>query len=273
VYRMAQFLGVSKAGYYKSRERDPASSRMESDDALRDRVKDIHTKSRRCYGIDRIQDELIKEGIRVHRRRISRVMKSEGIQGKSRVRKARTTNSDHDLPISPNLLQRDFFAACMNRVWVSDITYIWTREGWLYLCVILDLYSRRVVGWSKSDSLQSSFVIEALGNAILYRRPEHGLIFHSDRGVQYASKAFRDELALNGMVQSMSGKGQCLDNAVAESFFGTLKGELDATHFWSRAEASRELFDYIEGFYNRVRSHSYLGYVSPDEFEKMNQVA
>lgn len=270
---MAQFLGVSKAGYYKSRKRCPASSRKAADDVLKERVMAIHKKSRGCYGIDRIHEELIKQGFRVHRRRIARVMKEAGICGKSRTRKARTTISDHDLPISPNLLKRDFFAACMNRVWVSDITYIWTREGWLCLCVILDLYSRKVVGWSKSDSLQSSFVIEALRNAILYRRPERGLIFHSDRGVQYASKAFREELAMHGMLQSMSGKGQCLDNAVAESFFGTLKGELDATHFWSREEAARQVFDYIECFYNRERSHSYLGYVSPDEFEKTNQVA
>lgn len=246
---------------------------MAADDALSERVAKIHAESRGCYGIDRIEEELIKLDVRVHRRRIARVMKKAGIRGKSRRRRARTTISDHNLPISPNLLQRNFAAAGMNQVWVSDITYIWTREGWLYLCVILDLYSRKVVGWSLSRSLESSFVIEALHMAILHRQPKAGLVFHSDRGIQYASLAFREELRKNGMLQSMSGKGQCLDNAVAESFFGTLKAELDATHFWSRAEAAREVFDYIECFYNRLRSHSYLGYVSPEVFENMNSAA
>jgi transposase InsO family protein len=270
---MAECLQVSRSGYYKSLTEKPPSTRIAADEILEKRIVEVHTKFRRCYGVDRIEKELVKENVRAHRRRILRLMKKHGIRGKLRVRTTRTTDSAHDFPISPNLLRRNFSAPARDRAWVSDITYIWTREGWLYLCTILDLYSRKIVGWAMSDSLATDFVIDALRMAVRRRRPAPGLIFHSDRGVQYASNAFRAELHRYGMTQSMSGKGQCLDNAAAESFFATLKTELDANRFWNRAEASREVFDYIEFFYNTVRSHSYLGYVSPDEFEKLNAAA
>ena len=270
---MARFLGVSTAGYYKYLKRGVVSSRHADDEALRKQVVSIHTESRGCYGVDRIEKMLIRKGIHVHRRRILRVMKAAEIRGKSSLRRARTTNSEHDFPVSPNLLKRNFYADSINRVWVSDITYLRTREGWLYLCVILDLFSRRVVGWAASTSLDASLVIQAFRMATFLRRPAKGLIFHSDRGVQYASAAFRKELGIWQMKQSMSGKGQCLDNAVAESFFGTLKMELEANYFWSQKEAVRDVFDYIECFYNRVRIHSSLEFSSPDEFENTDSAA
>lgn len=270
---MADYLRVSRSGYYKSLKEKPAPDRVAADEALEKRIIEIHIKFRRCYGVDRIEKELVKQNVRTNRRRILRLMKKAGIRGKLRARTTRTTDSAHDFPLSSNLLRRDFSASARDRAWVSDITYIWTREGWLYLCTILDLYSRKIVGWSMSDNLKSDFVIAALRMAVLRRRPAPGLIFHSDRGVQYASNAFRSELDSYGMIQSMSGKGQCLDNAVAESFFATLKTELDANYYWDRAEASREVFDFIECFYNTVRSHSYLGFISPDEFEKRNAAA
>lgn len=270
--RMAKFLGVARSAYYAHFSR-PETARKEADDRLTDKIVKIHKDSREAYGVDRIDKDLRKKKVRCHRRRILRLMKKAGICGKIPCKKIRTTDSAHDLPISPDLLQRNFRAERANRVWVSDITYIATREGWLYLCTVLDLFSRKIVGWSMSAGMESTFVVSALRMAIGRRRPEVGLIFHSDRGVQYASGVFRDELKRYAIRQSMSRKGNCLDNACAESFFGTLKTELPATMFWNRAEGKREIFDYIEGFYNPKRSHSYLGYMSPDEFEAAGKVA
>lgn len=201
---------------------------------------------------------------------MQKLQKSLQIEGAIRKPKyIRTTDSNHNQVISPNLLKRNFTTDKPNRVWVSDLTYLRTAQGWLYLCVFLDLFSRKIVGWSMSDNMEASNTRRALEMAIGSRRPEAGLIIHSDRGVQYASAEFRQVLKANGFVQSMSGKGDCLDNACAESFFGTLKSELAANVFGSHAEARREVFDYIECFYNTERMHSYLGYKSPMEFERM----
>lgn len=271
--RMARWFGVSRAGYYAHFKVKSKSKRAESDAVLMNKIMEIHKDSRNSYGVDRIDMDLRKGKIRSHRRRILRLMKLLGICGKIRTRRVRTTDSAHGLPISPNLLKRNFAASAPNQAWVSDITYIATREGWLYLCTVLDLYSRKIVGWSMSQTMESSFVVNALRMAIEKRNPEAGLIFHSDRGVQYASAQFRSELNQCRITQSMSRKGNCWDNACAESFFGTLKSELPAQIFWSRKEAKRDVFDYIEGFYNPRRSHSYLGYVSPDEFEAKGKAA
>ena len=272
--RMARWFGVSRAGYYAHFKPKPESLRAKDDIRLSESISTIHKNSRCTYGVDRVDQELRKLDIKCHVRRISRLMKLLGVQGKMCVAKVRTTVSSHGLPVSPNLLERNFRASEPNQVWVSDITYIATREGWLYLCTIMDLFSRKIVGWSMSSTMESSFVVRALRMAIERRNPiPDELIFHSDRGVQYASAEFRTELQLHRITQSMSRKGDCLDNACAESFFGTLKSELPAQIFWNRAEAQREIFDYIEGFYNPKRSHSYLGYISPDQFELLGKAA
>jgi transposase InsO family protein len=201
-------------------------------------------------------------------------MREAGLRSKT-VRKFKvTTQSKHTLPVADNLLKRYFTASAPNRAWVSDITYIWTREGWLYLCVVLDLFNRQVVGWSLGQRLTAELAVDALMKAVMRRRPPKGLVFHSDRGVQYCSKAFRRLLKRYGMVQSMSRKGDCWDNAVAESFFGTLKQELVYhERYRSRSEARVSMFQYIEGWYNRRRRHSALGYLSPMAFEQDAMVA
>ena len=207
-------------------------------------------------------------GTRCGKNRIARLMKIHGIVGKAKKKFKATTNSKHNLPVAPNLLNQDFVAEKPNTVWVSDITYISTLEGWLYLVVILDLYSRQAVGWAMSDRLTSDFVVKALYQAIGRRRPPSGCILHSDRGVQYASADFRDVLNNYGLIQSMSRKGNCYDNAVAESFFHTLKTEHVYEHrYETRADARQSIFEYIEMFYNRQRRHSALGYRSPVSFE------
>ena len=197
-------------------------------------------------------------------------MKLAGVEAKQKKKFKATTDSKHDLPVAPNLLERNFEVSEPDRVYCSDITYIWTTEGWLYLAVILDLFSRRVVGWSMSNRITKKLVIDALQMAAWRRRPEDGLIFHSDRGSQYCSNDFQKMLKKHGMTSSMSRKGDCWDNSVAESFFGTLKVErVFDSIYQTREEAKRDIVDYIEMFYNSKRRHSYLGYLSPKEFEKM----
>lgn len=265
--RMAKYLKVSVSGYHAYFSRSVCKRKRENE-LFKAKILEIFWKFKCLYGIEKLDEELRKIGIRLHPRRIGRLMKEAGIQGKTRKKKQiRTTNSDHPYSISPNLIERNFCAKSPNEIWVSDITYIATHHGWLYLCTILDLFSRRIVGWSMSSSLESQFVVDAFSMAVSRRNPKAGLIFHSDRGVQYASNVFRQHICKYSVVQSMSRKGDCLDNACAESFFGLLKSELKADIFWSHNEAKREIFDYIECFYNRIRSHSYLGYLSPDEFE------
>ena len=240
-----------------------------------ERIKHIHKESRGSYGSPRITQELHKENLIVSRPRVARLMRKNKICAKTKRKFKVTTNSDHRLPISPNLLQQNFTVNQPNKVWVSDITYIPTRKGWLYLTVIIDLYNRQVVGWAMSNNLHaSSTTIPALKHAYHRFCPSTDLIFHSDRGVQYACKEFRKMLALFQMIQSMSGKANCYDNAVAESFFSTLKKELIYHHTYeTRLIAKQSIFEYIEIFYNRKRIHSFLGNMSPVQFLKFNKAA
>lgn len=267
VNRMAALLGVSKSGFYSYMKRSGKKKEVVSSDLL-SMITQIHRSNRRCFGLRKICHELKVQGFQYSRLSVIRGMKMLEISGKRRKRYVpRTTDSDHDSPISPNLLNRNFSTELPNQAWVSDITYVRTATGWLYLCAIIDLYSRKVVGWSMKRHMETSLVASALRMAIGSRRPASGLVFHSDRGSQYASQEFRSELKKHGIVQSMSRKGNCWDNAVAESFFGQMKNELDRKVFANQEEAKCEIFDYIEVFYNRKRSHSYLGYLSPEEFE------
>lgn len=267
VQRMCRVIGASRSGYYQWR-RQPQSKRHKDNEKILVEIKESHKNSRRAYGSPRITEDLQANGTRCGKNRIARLMKIHGIVGKAKKKFKATTNSKHNLPVAPNLLNQDFVAEKPNMVWVSDITYISTLEGWLYLVVILDLYSRQAVGWAMSDRLTSDFVVKALYQAIGRRRPPSGCILHSDRGVQYASADFRDVLNNYGLIQSMSRKGNCYDNAVAESFFHTLKTEHVYEHrYETRADARQSIFEYIEMFYNRQRRHSALGYRSPVSFE------
>lgn len=267
VQKMCRVIGASRSGYYRWK-RQPQGKRQKENEKILVEIKEAHTNSRRIYGSPRIAEELQGKGIPCGENRVARLMKINGIAGKAKKKFKATTNSEHALPIAENLLNQNFKAEKPNTVWVSDITYIPTREGWLYLAVILDLFSRQVVGWAMSDRLTSGFVVRALYQAIGRRHPASGCIVHSDRGIQYASKDVRDVLSAYGFIQSMSRKGNCYDNAVAESFFHTLKTEhVYDYRYETRAEARQSIFDYIEMFYNRQRRHSALGYRSPVSFE------
>ena len=242
------------------------------DKQLNNLIEVIFIKGRKNYGTRRIQDKL-KElyGLLVSRKRISYIMKSLGLRVNMKRRYKNTTDSNHSLPIAPNLLNRDFYASAPDTKYVGDITYISTGEGWLYLATVIDLYSRKIVGWSMDDTMKVSLVNDALNMAIRYRKPPKGLLWHTDRGSQYASYSHKDLLQHHGIIQSMSRKGNCWDNAVAESFFKTLKSDLVyQTYFYTKVQAKREIFEYIEFHYNRERSHSYLGNVSPSRFEEIN---
>jgi transposase InsO family protein len=234
-------------------------------------VKAAHHASRGTYGSPRLHRELTECGHTVGRHRVARLMRENALQGKRRRRFRNTTQSNHRYPVAENALARRFEVNQPNAAWVTDITYVWTWEGWLYLCVILDLYSRRVVGWAMSERIDQALTLTALQMALQARVPGAGLLHHSDRGSQYAAHAYRDMLGEHGIVCSMSRKGNCWDNAVAESFFATLKVELvyDSV-FPTRSRATAAIFEYIEAFYNRVRRHSFLGYVSPVDFERNN---
>ncbi len=275
VRRMCTLLDVSTAGYYEWRGRSP-SRRSVVNQGLRAVIVRVHRESRGTYGRIRVQRELTNSGLHVGTGRVGRLMKSAGVAGISPRRFRKTTDSKHALPIAKNVLARNFDVAVIggkNRVWAGDITYLPTREGWLYLAVILDLFSRRVVGWSMNITMDRSLVIDALRAAVRNRRPAAGMLFHSDRGSQYASEQFRTILEANGIQQSMSGKGECWDNAVVESFFGTMKSELHDPVWESRAAARDAIFDYIETWYNRKRRHSTLGYVSPETYESLLPIA
>lgn len=242
------------------------------DKQLNNLIEVIFIKGRKNYGTRRIQDKL-KElyGLLVSRKRISYIMKSLGLRVNMKRRYKNTTDSNHSLPIAPNLLNRDFYASAPDTKYVGDITYISTGEGWLYLATVIDLYSRKIVGWSMDDTMKVSLVNDALNMAIRHTNPPKGLLWHTDRGSQYASYSHKDLLQHHGIIQSMSRKGNCWDNAVAESFFKTLKSDLVyQTYFYTKVQAKREIFEYIEFHYNRERSHSYLGNVSPSRFEEIN---
>jgi len=268
VAALCRALGVSRPGYYAWHTR-PEPARAREDRGLAVEVAAIHTESRRCYGSPRIHAELRARGQRTSRKRVARLMRRCGLAGRRRRPFRRTTDSTHGLPPAPNLLQRQFTATTPNRRWVTDITFIGTGEGWLFLAAILDLFSRRVVGWAVSDRLTTPLPLEALHMALAQRRPQAGLVHHSDQGGQYVSDDYRALLDGHGLVGSMSRRGNCWDNAVAESFFATLKVELvQGTHWPTRAQLTRAIFEYIEFFYNPRRRHSSLGYLSPIAFER-----
>jgi putative transposase len=265
---MCQVLGVSRSGYYAWQKR-PESRRKQQDSSLKSRIRTIHKQSRGTYGSIRIHQELRDQGVACGRHRVARLMREDGLIAKVRKRYKATTDSRHNLPVAPNLLERDFAPIGPDQTWSSDITYIWTAEGWLYLAVVLDLFSRSVVGWSMSHRIDRHLVMNALRMAIKRRSPASGLIHHSDRGSQSASDEFQVLLTKHHMRCSMSRKGDCWDNAPVESFFGTLKQELVFHHrYRTRQQARQSLFDYIECFYNRQRRHSTLGYLSSARFEE-----
>lgn len=269
---MCRVLSVSSSGFYAWLRR-PESSRARTDRELLPEIRAIHKRTRGSYGSPRIYDEFKERGIGCGRHRIARIMRQNGIQVVPKRKFRVTTDSKHSLRVAPNLLNRDFTAATPNTVWVGDITYIWTRQGWMYLAVLLDLYSRRVVGWSLRNTLHEELVLETLQRAFALRRPPRGLIVHHDRGSQYAGKAYKKLLDGEGAILSMSRKGDCWDNAAAESFFGSLKTEwVPGRGYDTREEARLDLFQYIEVFYNRERRHSSAGRISPVQFELANKV-
>jgi len=266
VNKMAEVLQVSKSRYY-SWLKEPSVKKIK-DQYLEPKIMKIFETNRETYGSPRISDALKDEGIICGVNRTARIMKNMGIKASTKKKFIVTTDSNHDYPIAPNIVDRNFTVERPNEVWVSDITYIWTHEGWLYLCVILDLFSRLVVGYSMSVNIDTPLVSAALKMALISRNPDDGLIFHSDRGSQYASHNFRDLLEDNGIVQSMSRKGNCWDNACAESFFSTLKKEeVYRRSYKSRKDARISIFEYITTFYNITRKHSFLDYLSPESFE------
>ena len=270
---MCRALAVSPAGYYAWRGR-PASARETANRVLVAKIRVIHRESRETYGSPSIWDALLKQGHGVGEHRIARLMRAEGIRPKTVKKWRATTQSNHRMPVAANALNRQFTVAHPNQVWAGDITYVWTTEGWLYLAVVLDLYSRAVVGWALGDRLMGEITQQALSMAIHHRRPKAGLLHHSDRGSQYAATAYQQLLTMHGMTGSMSRRGNCWDNACVESFFGTLKRELIyPRQYRTRDEATRDIFEYIEVFYNRRRRHSTLGYHSPAEYEARTAVA
>jgi transposase InsO family protein len=274
VRTMCRVLEVSEAGYYAWVKRRP-SARRETDQQLAVEIRAIHRTSRRTYGSPRVHAELRERGQRHGRKRIARLMRAEGLRAKRPRRFRRTTDSAHQHPIAPNHLARQFAVdevAAPNRIWVGDITYLPTRAGWLYLAVVLDLASRRVIGWAMRHTLEGALTRDALQMALAGRRPAPGVLHHTDRGSQYAAGEYRALLAQHGMQCSMSRVGDCWDNAVAESFFATLKRELvDDADWATRDEARTAVFEYIEVWYNRQRRHSSLGYVSPVVYEQQLQ--
>jgi len=270
---LCSVLEVSRSGYYNWLRR-PESARSQANRLLSREIAEIHRDSRGTYGSPRIYRALQRRGQAVGRHRVARLMRRDGLQAKTRKRFKATTNSRHAHPVAPDLLHRDFVPEGPNRVWASDITYIRTLEGWLYLAVIMDLYSRGIVGWSMAERLTSPLVRDALQMALKQRRPSQGLLHHSDRGSQYAGGDYQELLTKNGLVCSMSRKGNCWDNAPVESFFSTLKREWVFHHrYRTRAEARQSIFDYIERFYNRQRIHSSIGDLSPMEFEQRQTAA
>jgi len=270
---MCRLLRVSASGYYAWQQR-PESIRCRENRRLITEIRTIHAKSTGTYGSLRVRAELLENGHACGRHRVARLMQAAELQGIPKRRFRRTTTSDHKHPVASNRLAQDFTATAPNQRWVADITYIGTGEGWLYLAVVLDLYSRKVVGWSMDSRLKRDLVLEALKIALGRRTPAPGLIHHSDRGSQYASHDFQKLLRDQGIECSMSGAGNCYDNAVVESFFALFKRErLHRRHYQSRAEARADIFQYIEIFYNRQRRHSSVGHISPEEFETAERKA
>jgi len=273
ILALCQNLEVSTSGYYDWHQRraGPGPRALENQ-TLAHEIDLIHAQSRHTYGSPRVMQALRKKGRRHGRHRIARLMKEQGLCGRQKGRhRVQTTDSNHDEPIAPNRLAVAPKARAPNQLWVADITYIQTKEDWLYLAAILDLYSRKIVGWAMSARIDTALVLKALDMALLHRTPPAHLLFHSDRGVQYASGDFRRALGQAGLVASMSRKGNCYDNATMESFWSTLKLELVYRRdFQTHTQARTHIFDYIEVFYNRQRAHSALDYNSPVDFETLN---
>jgi transposase InsO family protein len=267
---MCRVLQVSRSGYYAWRRR-PVSAREMANQQLTQQIEEIHQRSRQTYGSPRIQAELADNGVTCGHNRVARLMQQAGLRAKQKRKfKVTTTNSVHNYPVAPNLLDQDFEASRPNEKWIGDITYIATDEGWLYLAAVMDLYSRRIIGWAMGDSLERWLPLAALQMAIETRQPPPGLLHHSDRGSQYASDDYQAVLTKHQMQSSMSRTGNCYDNAPIESFFGTLKTELvHHRHYATRAEAKTDIFEYIEVFYNRFRRHSTLDNLCPILFENL----
>jgi transposase InsO family protein len=264
---MCKLLNVSRSGYHAWFNR-PESRRSLENLALETRIRVLHAASHGIYGSPKIHQDLVDDDIRCGKNRVARIMRKAGIRSRTKKKFKATTNSRHNFPIAPNLLNQDFNVDAPDRAWVGDITYIHTNEGWLYLAVLLDLFNREVVGWSASHRMTRQLAIDALQMAFDRRDPGKGLLHHSDRGSQYASTDYQKILKDHGIICSMSRKGNCYDNAVAESFFGRLKSEwVNHNRYLSRSEAIRSLFYYIEIFYNRKRRHSSINYVTPQEYK------
>ena len=268
---LCEALGISRASYYEWRRRVP-SERLQADERIVTHIKAVHAEHKHRYGSPRMTLELQAKGLHVNRKRVERLMRERRLPAVFPRKYKHTTNSSHKHQVAPNLLGQQFQVSAPDRVWVGDITYVWTIEGWVYLAVLIDLYSRRVVGWAADKTLSRSLAIRALNMAIRTRKPPPGLIHHTDRGCQYASRDYKKILHDHRLVASMSGKGNCFDNAVAESFFATIKKELaHRVIFFSRSQAYRELLGFIDSYYNTKRRHSSNGFLSPIQFEHSHQ--
>jgi putative transposase len=268
VKTMCRVLGVSRSGYH-AWQRRPPSPRSRADAALSERIASIHTRSHKTYGSPRVHAELrLDHGIHVGRKRVERLMRAAGLSGQLTRRRGKTTIRVQGVRTAPDLVQRDFDPSAPNRLWAADITYIRTWEGWLYLALVMDCYSRRIVGWAIADHLRAELVVDALEMAVTRRRPDERLVHHSDQGSQYTSLVFTQRCRAVGIDVSMGSRGDCFDNAVLESFHATIKKDLIHRRAWpTKTEARTAVFEYIETFYNRRRRHSRLGMLSPLEFE------
>jgi putative transposase len=268
---LCRVLGVSRSGFHAWATRPPSTRQLE-DERLTERIRQIHEAHRQVYGSPRVHAELVLgDGERIGRKRVERLMRAAGLSGLKPRRRGRTTIRVPGVRVCEDLVDRAFLASAPNRLWVADITYLRTWEGWLYLVAVQDVFSRRIVGWSMADHMRTELVSDALQMALARRRPEPGLIWHSDQGSQFVSLTFGQQARAAGIAQSMGSKGDCFDNAVAESFFATLKKELIHGRTWpAKAELRTEVFDYIEIFFNRRRRHSTLGFLSPAQFETIS---
>jgi putative transposase len=269
VAKMCDLFGVSPSGFYDWLKREPSKQEMKRKQLTLD-IKRVHKKSRKIYGSPKITKQLHREGIEVSERTVQRIMKEEGVVSKTAKKFKETTNSKHDNPVYPNILNRKFTTEAPGKAWVADITYVWTKEGFLYLASVMDLYSRKIIGFHMGERLKKELVITALERAMKHQPPQEGLIHHSDRGSQYASSEYTSKLKESQIQISMSRKGNCYDNACIESFHSVIKKELIyQTTYTTRAEAKKDIFEYITCFYNPERIHSTNGYLSPMEFEKV----
>jgi putative transposase len=273
IFMMCRVLEVSRSGYY-AWLKHPESKKAKDDNVLSQEITEIHRESFGTYGSPRVYRELKRRNKCIGENRVARLMRKDGLRAKTKRKFKVTTNSKHNLPVAANLLNREFTPEAPNQRWSSDITYIWTSEGWLYLAVVMDLFSRAIVGWSMSERMTRELVINAFGMAVKRKKPPSGLLHHSDRGSQYASADYQAMLANHGAICSMSRKGNCWDNAPVESFFSTLKREHVFHNFYrDRVQARQSVFVYIEQFYNRKRIHSAIGYKTPIEMEQLKLAA